>query len=247
MDFSTADYKKIIILLIAPIAIASCGKASHFSLGDSAEKWDQAQLANPDPEEHEEVSADEFENNINLPGDLQELGCARASSAQLRVINKGNVKKGEFLNYCLGNTGNSNWCQQLVRPNPDSKSIFNCTYGSAQAHQLIYPEKNIWAYAIGAVQLVQKLQQKGLRICEIYNWWRPEPYNKNVGGAAGRHPFGTSVDVRFCSSSDAIKGFDELCKYRKQGLIRAIGYYGGTGVHFGVGDKTANTWGRSCR
>ncbi len=242
MDFSLQKFRKVLLFLSLPIALTSCGKASHFSYGDSAENWDQQNLATPDHEHNEDI-----ESNTDLPDELQELGCVRANSTQVSVINSGNNLKNEFLNYCLKNTGNSSWCQQLVRPNPDSKGIFSCTYGSSQVHQLIYPDKNIWAYPIGAVQLIQKLQQQGLKVCEIYNWWRPEPYNKNVGGAAGRHPFGTSVDVRFCSSSDAIKGFDELCKYRKQGLIRAIGYYGGAGVHFGIGDKTANTWGRNCR
>ncbi len=108
-------------------------------------------------------------------------------------------------------------------------------------------ETNIrWEFAFTAVQLIQNLESKGRKVCRIYNWWRPEPYNKNVGGAGGRHPLGTSVDVEFCSKSEALASFDELCKVRKIGKTRALGYYGNTGVHFGVGDRQGNTWGRSC-
>jgi hypothetical protein len=42
------------------------------------------------------------------------------------------------------------------------------------------------------------------------------------------------------------KAFSQLCKWRAQGRLRAVGYYGSTGLHFGIGDKTANTWGKSC-
>jgi hypothetical protein len=96
------------------------------------------------------------------------------------------------------------------------------------------------------VKLVTELEAKGIRVYQIYNWWRPEPYNANVGGAAGRHPYGTSVDVRMASMGDMEKAFSQLCKWRSQGRLRAVGYYGSTGLHFGIGDKTANTWGKSC-
>lgn len=177
---------------------------------------------------------------------IDALGCTAANRREIASVDEGNTKKATFLQTCYNQTGGSKWCDQLVRPNPSSVSTFRCTYGANQVHQLIHPSEDTWKYAIGAVKLVMELEQKGLRTCQIYNWWRPEPYNANVGGAAGRHPFGTSVDVRLCSDSEAIKAFSELCKARKAGKIRAIGYYGGSALHFGVGDKTANTWGRSC-
>lgn len=172
--------------------------------------------------------------------------CTKATSSQLAAVNQGNQKKTEFLNQCAQATGNSAWCTQIIRPNPDSISTFRCTYGENQVHQLIHPDKSTWKNAINAVKLIQELEQKGFRIKLIYNWWRPEPYNKNVGGAAGRHPYATSVDVRFISNTQADQAFDELCKYRKQGRIRAIGHYGTNALHFGMGDATGNTWGRTC-
>ena len=97
-----------------------------------------------------------------------------------------------------------------------------------------------------ASQLVKELEKKGIKVCLIYNWWRPEPYNANVGGAAGRHPYGTSVDTRMCTLADMEKAFTQLCEWREEGRLRAIGYYGSTGLHFGMGDAVANTWGKDC-
>ena len=143
-------------------------------------------------------------------------------------------------------TGNSSWCRQLIRPNPSSASIFKCTYGVSQPHTLINPDTRTWPDAFVAVRLIKELEAKGAKACQVYNWWRPEPYNANVGGAPGRHPYGTSVDVRFCSLSDMSRAFKQLCKWRAQGRLMAIGYYGSTGLHFGIGDNAGNTWGKNC-
>lgn len=175
------------------------------------------------------------------------IKCQKANSAQLYQVVKGGRKRSEFLDNCARETNNSPWCQQLVRPNPASIAMFRCTYGNALPHELINPDEKVWKDAYTAVELIDELARKGIPVCEIYNWWRPEPYNKNVGGAPGRHPSATSIDVRFCSAADAIRGFDALCKYRKRGIVRALGYYGNSGVHIGVGDGTANTWGRNCK
>lgn len=174
------------------------------------------------------------------------LACNKPSRAQVTAIEQGNAKRDRFLQACYRETDGSAWCDQLIRPNPSSVNTFRCTYGEQLPHQLIHPDESTWRYAIDAVHLIHILEGKGIRVCQIYNWWRPEPYNKNVGGAAGRHPFGTSVDVRFCSNQEAVTAFDELCTLRKQGKIRAIGYYGSSALHFGVGDRTANTWGKVC-
>lgn len=174
------------------------------------------------------------------------LACAKATKGQKTSINQGNQKKTKFLAKCKAATNNSAWCDQLIRPNPTSKNVFQCTYGASQPHQLIHPNESTWTHAINAVKLIQALDAKGMKTCLIYNWWRPQPYNRNVGGAAGRHPFGTSVDVRFCDEPTAELAFNELCRLRRQGKIRAIGFYGTSALHFGMGDSKANTWGRSC-
>lgn len=204
---------------------------------------------------HEHLDDEDFllledieEDYESLPGFLGfEKGCIKASSSQKAEVNRGNSKRSRFQSHCKSITGSSSLCSQIERPNPASKNTFICTYGASQPHLFIHPSESTWKYATTAIELLLKLERKGICINHIYNWWRPEPYNKNVGGASGRHPYGTSVDVRFCSISHAKRAFDELCKYRKQGYVRALGYYGSTGVHIGVGDHSANTWGRTCK
>ncbi|MGE3756184.1 MAG: hypothetical protein AB7H97_00415 [Pseudobdellovibrionaceae bacterium] len=178
--------------------------------------------------------------------ELQTYACTKASIAQIARVNLGNSKYNDFLKACHAQTNNSPWCRQLTRPNPDSQSTFSCTYGPDQTHRLIDPDTSTWKNAFKAVRLVKKLESYGISVAQIYNWWRPEPYNKNVGGASGRHPYGTSIDVRFSTITDMNRAHKLLCKWRSQGSLRALGYYGSTGLHFGIGDRLANTWGKSC-
>lgn len=177
---------------------------------------------------------------------MDRASCKKATAAQKAEVQKGYVKLDRFLQKCYDTAGSRKWCDQVARPNPESYSSFACTYGSGTPHYFIHPTEKTWGYAIEAVKLVMELEQKGVKIDMIYNWWRPEPYNANVGGAAGRHPYGTSVDVRFVNKTEQNKAHTLLCQYRKKGRLRALGYYAGTGLHLGVGDTTANTWGRAC-
>lgn len=189
---------------------------------------------------------DDYQEDPGISEEIQALGCLKPSSSQIRQVDLGLTKKEKFLRKCYSETKNSPWCTQVVRPNPSSINTFRCTYGSGQAHNLIHPDEKTWQYPIAGIRILQDLQKKGIGVKQIYNWWRPEPYNKNVGGAAGRHPYGTSIDVRFTSSSQANVAFKELCKMRKAKRLRAIGHYGSASLHIGVGDRTANTWGKSC-
>ena len=190
---------------------------------------------------------DLFENLEHMWMDFgSPLACRAASASQITQVDRGNQKAPLFLQKCASETGGSPWCEQLTRPNPDSVATFRCTYGSSRPHMLIHPDETTWKHAFRAVRLIEELEAKNIRVCLIYNWWRPEPYNANVGGASGRHPFGTSVDVRFCSVADMEKGFLQLCRWRAAGRLRAVGYYGTTGLHFGIGDAHGNTWGKSC-
>ncbi|MBI3550807.1 MAG: hypothetical protein HY078_17365 [Elusimicrobia bacterium] len=180
-----------------------------------------------------------------LPG--FEPRCTRASASQIATVDRGNALRERYLNACADAGAEAVWCAQSLRPNPDSRSTFECTYGPSQPHQLIHPDPSTWPHAFGALRLVSELVEGGLRVCLINNWWRPEPYNENVGGAAGRHPFGTAVDVKFCTMDDKERAFDELCRLRAQGRLKALGYYpGSTVLHLGVGDRVGNTWGKAC-
>jgi hypothetical protein len=172
--------------------------------------------------------------------------CTKASKSQLLAVNQGVEKAGNFLRRCYAETENSHWCDEVMRPNPESKPIFECTYGANQPHLLIDPDESTWKYAIRAVNLVREMESKTISVLMIYNWWRPEPYNSNVSGSPSRHPFGTSVDVRFVTLKDMETAHKLLCDWRSKGRIRAVGYYGTTGLHFGVGDRKGNTWGKAC-
>lgn len=174
--------------------------------------------------------------------------CEKASPAQLKIVQKGNKKKDKFLTRCARETGSSPLCLELVRPNPIKESVdaFHCTYGEDMPHQLIHPDETTWKNPIEAVRILHELEKIGIRNCGIYNWWRPEPYNKNVKGSPRRHPFGVSVDVLFCTKTDADRAFLELCKMKEAGRIKAIGFYGNNNLHLGVGDAKANNWGKYC-
>ena len=192
---------------------------------------------------HSDEIQDDFESEPTVG---EEASCRRATAAQIKVVNEGAAKKAKFVARCVAETNSQKSCDEVVRPNPDSSRSFDCTYSVEQSHVFVHPDESTWSNAITAVKTVQLLESKGIKVETIYDWWRPEPYNANVGGAAGRHPYGTSVDVRFPSKAEQNRAFAELCKLRSQGKIRAVGYYSGTGLHFGVGDKTANTRGKSC-
>ncbi len=205
------------------------------------EDFNKIDIANQD---HSQKVEDDLELE---EGYLEQQGtCMKAAMNQVVAVDLGFSKLDTFLNYCRIKSNQSAWCDQVARPNPDSHRTFDCTYSPAQPHFLIHPDESTWVYAVQAVELIKELEAKQIKVCSIYNWWRPEPYNKNVGGAAGRHPFGTAVDVRFCTKSDQARAHKQLCIERKNGRLRALGYYSGTALHLGVGDKVANTWGKSC-
>lgn len=206
---------------------------------------DEFNRVSVEDETHSDHLEDDYESEPGV-GDVIDSRCKRATVTQINEVNLGVAKLDRFLQRCYSETGSKKWCDQVARPNPASHGTFDCTYSSKQPHVFVHPQETTWNYAIEAVKLVLELEEKGVAVSTIYNWWRPEPYNANVGGAAGRHPFGTSVDVRFATKRDQNWAHTELCRWRKAGRLRALGYYSGTGLHLGVGDQRANTWGKSC-
>lgn len=199
------------------------------------------------PQDDQQESAPNTEEGNPLGGSIDvDPSCIHATSQQWAQVNLGLTKIDQFLALCYAQTGSQKWCDQVARPNPERSATFYCTYSILQPHNFIHPDESTWPYAIAAIKLVQDLVIKGIGVDMIYNWWRPEPYNKNVGGAAGRHPYGTAVDVRFSNKTEQNRAHALLCQWRAQGKLRALGYYDGTGLHLGVGDATANTWGKNC-
>lgn len=225
--------KKILVILPLVFIFQSCQKQQSINKEDVS-------LA-----EHSDSLLDDSESESDFIFKLSR-SCTQATAEQISYVDQGAAKLNQFLARCYQETNSKKWCNEVARPNPDSHSAFDCTYSVAQPHIFVHPSVSTWVYAIESVKLVQELEKRNIKVETIYNWWRPEPYNKNVGGAAGRHPGGTSVDVRFPSKTEQNKAHAELCKFRKLGRLRALGYYSGTGLHLGVGDKVANTWGKSC-
>ncbi len=195
---------------------------------------------------------DHDEEMLDLTEDLihPSKTCTKATPIQLQEVQSGNAKKTLFLSQCAEYGIASELCQQLTRPNPNSKPTFTCTYGESLPHQLIDPDESTWVFAFQGAKIVMELAKHGVTVDHIYNWWRPEPYNKNVGGKPGRHPLGTSIDVRMKDNSNATKALSLLCQWRNKNsdfkALNALGYYGNTGIHFGVADTLENTWGNPC-
>lgn len=249
MHFVT-KFKVIICASLVVLLSNACAPAGGSDENSQYNPESELSLTPPDADTDHANSDDMHDHVHDEVGsgddDLVDMNCLRPNREQEDAVNLGLTLQEEFLARCASETGGSSWCAQLVRPNPRSSRTFACTYGSRQSAILIHPDKSTWKYPIEGVKILKELEQSGIQVSQIYNWWRPEPYNKNVGGAAGRHPYATSIDVRFASNSVAIKAFKELCKIRKAGRVRALGYYGSSSLHIGVGDKVGNTWGKSC-
>ncbi len=238
--------KLFVALILFQFSILGCSQ-EDIEAGEIQESIERPVLG--DDREEEVQSPTTCMRNLyfdQLQSPWFQRNCASATQSQLAQVNAGNLKKEKFLTQCYQATNNSCWCDQLVRPNPDSINTFYCTYGQDQVHQLIHPDEDTWDYAFEAVKIVEEFEDDNIETEIIYNWWRPEPYNGNVGGSASRHPLGTSVDVRFKTKDMQEEAFLRLCRMRAQGRVRAIGYYGSTALHFGVGDRIANTWGKVC-
>lgn len=160
---------------------------------------------------------------------------------------KGKRPQGDrsgFISSCTSRGVSRKTCTEMTRPNPLEEARFACTYGKSAPHELV-PPKTKWDQAIKLAKVYESLRAQGVCTDEVYNWWRPEPYNRNVEGAKARHPNATCIDVRFCSVADAKKALRALCKLRSQGKITSVGYYGATGVHIGM-DPQDGSWGGAC-
>lgn len=244
---------KFIGYIIILICFISCAN-DDFEVGETIESTQGESLDSP-LEEIQEPPTNENDSISTCAQSLYfnqfqviqpRINCQKAKQSQIQEVNLGNSKKEKFLSLCYQATNQSCWCDQVIRPNPKSISMFHCTYGQNQVHQLIHPDEDTWKYAIEAVKIVKEFEAANLLTEVIYNWWRPEPYNDNVGGSPTRHPHGTSIDVRFKSKEIQEQAFAKLCQMRKMGRIRAIGYYASTAIHLGIGDPRANTWGKNC-
>lgn len=157
--------------------------------------------------------------------------------------------RSEFLTDCAAEGIHPSLCENLTHPNNNSKMEFRCTFPSFTQHVLLPNNRSLWTNGFqGAKAFQEALEEQGLEpnqgACpQIYNYYRPEPYNANVGGAAGRHPNGTAVDVEFCTKEEAQKALNKFAKMRMEKRINSIGIYSsGIRIHIGFGTEKGNTW-----
>ena len=171
-------------------------------------------------------------------------GKIRANIEQIVDVLKGIALKPEFIEQCEKATDRPDLCKQIIRPNPDSKSIFACTYPPGVASIFIPPEKGVWHFAFQAIRWISEIENLGISFSHIYNWLRPEPYNKNASGHPDRHPFGTAVDIKLRSKGDQHLAFEFFCEKWRSGQMNAIGFYSSASLHLGIGDteKKEDLW-----
>ena len=181
---------------------------------------------------------------------VQSKSCIQATEADLDLVLAGQEKLEFFLEQCRWATGGSPHCEDVIRPNPRSTPFFECTFPKGTEKIFIHPDESTWENAFVAIRLIGEMEANGIGVKHIYNWWRPVPYNENVGGEPDRHPFGTSVDVLFTSRDDQVLAHEYLCEEQAKGLIKALGFYWVAerpSIHIGVKDSPEKVnWGRAC-
>lgn len=136
------------------------------------------------------------------------------------------ITQRRFIEQCTSRGIQEQLCRQATYPNPDSRSAFNRIYGSNQNFILMPPE-NTWETGIQLLGIAQSLSAYG-QVCEIRNWYRPEPYNGAVGGVGGsRHINSSAIDIEFCSVAEKNKALRAaLAMRQKFGRPAGVGVYG---------------------
>lgn len=129
-----------------------------------------------------------------------------------------------FLDKCYLRVNEGKFCNEVVSPNKHSKRSFVKVYGSSVPH-ILMPKEDKFETGIGLLEMLEraiKIDSK-IKVCQIANWYRPEPYNSRVGGARrSQHIKANAIDIHFCSRdarNRAIKSFLQLeKKYKKLGI-----------------------------
>ncbi len=131
-----------------------------------------------------------------------------------------------FIQRCTSRGISEKLCREATYPNPDSRSAFNGVYGSNQNFILMPPEST-WDTGIRLLGIAESLSAYG-KVCEIRNWYRPEPYNRKVGGAGGsRHINASAIDIEFCSVAEKNKALKAALAMRQKFAQPAgVGVYG---------------------
>lgn len=129
-----------------------------------------------------------------------------------------------FVAKCLKRVSSPKLCKEMVSPNTSSKGSFRAVYGSSTPH-ILMPKENKFEVGIRLLEMIERAQKidSKIKVCQIANWYRPEPYNSRVGGAKrSQHINANAIDIKFCSRdarNRAKKVFRQLeKKYKTLGI-----------------------------
>lgn len=159
------------------------------------------------------------------PVSSAEVARTRISRGRLESSPHSYSRASEFTNFCVKSGVHRTLCDQMTRPNTSSKGTFRRIYGDRPF--VLMPGPDAWGKGVELAKVAQSLSRYG-KICEIRNWYRPEPYNRAVGGARGsQHKSGSAIDIEFCSVAEKRKALIAALKMRnKCSMPKGVGVYG---------------------
>ncbi len=155
-----------------------------------------------------------------------EVGIPAGTSTTSASSQHSRQNQSRFIQQCTSRGISEQFCREATDPNPDSRGAFNRVYG-AQQNFILMPPQGSWETGIQLLGIAQSLSAYG-KVCEIRNWYRPEPYNGAVGGAGGsRHLNASAIDIEFCSVEEKNKALKAALAMRQRfGKPAGVGVYG---------------------
>lgn len=90
----------------------------------------------------------------------------------------------------------------------------------------LVPPQACWPHGLACLTIAEAVRERiGNKPLLVANWYRPEPYNRAVGGAAGGdHLTATAIDIQFIGSSAEVRMYREKVVPYLEGLYRSGDY-----------------------
>ena len=156
-----------------------------------------------------------------------ELGSGTRSTTSLQLSPLHSPRlANDFTSFCTSQGLENNLCRQMTSPNSASTNTFYNVYPRANPF-ILMPNRSTWSKGVQLLSVAQSMSKFG-KICEIRNWYRPEPYNSAVGGVgSSRHLDGSAIDIEFCSVTEKNKALQAALSMRRRfGTPPGVGVYG---------------------
>ena len=152
-------------------------------------------------------------------------GTSSTSSVQPSPLHSPRLAN-DFTSFCISQGLENNLCRQMTYPNTASANAFYNVYPRSNSF-ILMPNRSTWNRGVQLLSVAQNMSKFG-KICEIRNWYRPEPYNSAVGGAgSSRHLDGSAIDIEFCSVTEKNKALQAALSMRRRfGAPPGVGVYG---------------------